>query len=369
MATSQREPVAQSEQEAAEDSADSGSLNPSGSADHDVNFLHTESSEEADKAETSAHEAEIDAEFSEGTNNNLEELCEDEDFKIEINEDSVTEDDNDDTDDDGAQEQPSNSEDSSDDRTSHNNAELDTNDSQKEGNVTEEAEPQWYCPICGCSFSAEAQMSAHIAEHVTHTLGENHSLHICDTCYIVLPDKESLATHREQTHVGKDTHVCTLCYVMFDDVLRLREHLMETHVFHPKVDPDGSSQSAGQGLACKQCGQIFSSDKTLKAHACQHSSSTELAPHEVKIKQESVPETDEKISQKYEVYYCRHCTKLFNQEEDFLKHVATQHPVDAGVQQVKKKKRKRSEKRVQCKLCGKMLAHRSSWKEHMIVHR
>lgn len=190
------------------------------------------------------------------------------------------------------------------------------------------------CEFCGKVFSDSSGYKRHMAKH------SEDGMVPCQICG-KLVNKYLLASHA-RTHEPKE-YVCDLCGKHFGTKRCVERHIMYVHAKEPKRHQQGSQPPS----ICRICGKSYTDPATFKRHLETHSESAKLpCPTCNQLFTRSQLYTHCKIHGPRD-FFCEICGKSFVTNSALQKHIKDVH------QRLGQST---------CKLCGKVLANKISFR-------
>ncbi|XP_032523913.2 zinc finger protein 93-like [Danaus plexippus] len=227
------------------------------------------------------------------------------------------------------------------------------------------------CNLCGKGFETAEVLTGHML------------LHSVTSVYVTCPfccqkvRRNSLTQHIKYVHNTKPQ--CDICSKTFANQNNLKRHLMihsgikdfECDIchkrFHQKITMQTHRLTHVNPFTCNQCGLQFSEKADLTAHKsseeCSKTRITKVKEELMKtVKQEVVSNLGKLLG-----YACSLCKKMFTLESALEQHVETTHIFENEEQHLEKVPKK-SNKKFDCRICGKSCASQAMMIMHERVH-
>ena len=233
-------------------------------------------------------------------------------------------------------------------------------------------EKPFKCEICGRGFSQNGNKELHMSRH------RKENQHICDICGKSYNDISYLNKHTRIQHGGTATIKCPKCRKNLYDMASLRRHMI-THtdkkLYKCSTCGKGFNQYANlqshkrvhtseKPFKCTDCATCFRTKHELNLHVMSHKGIqryqctvclksfkylASLKKHErsgcrVQFKNADEPEADDNSG----VFKCRMCDDVFNNVEDFEKHMICHF--------------------YECSICRKVFSTECNLNEHQMKH-
>ena len=202
---------------------------------------------------------------------------------------------------------------------------------------------------------------------------ETHTCEFCDkSLYSVLEYKKHIKMHK--TLSQNNSYECKICGKVMKHLgyylAHVRSHDGEREEGKNTLTPSGSRQL----IQCELCGKAVKHKGNYTQHMKTHGNKARV-DQEQNNKQEA--SSTLKSSGSGKVFSCEICGRIFNHKGNYNQHVRS-HSNDKSLRNLKWRNEQKANTThscsgsghpLQCKLCGKVMKHRGSYKMHMKSHQ
>ena len=217
-----------------------------------------------------------------------------------------------------------------------------------------ENRPEYNCKICDHTFADENRREQHMA--IVHGGIENkpRAEFKCDICKKPFPTNSQLHQHVQKDHSDRPELKCEICSLTFSSYIRKIQHMTVVH-------------EGVKSHVCNDCGQAFGWRSNLQEHIDEVHGLKKMKYHlpGTSMYKNNILDNDENQN-----FLCASCDKTFNNENDLLDHISTDHAggnMSVIINNLSENVLER--KMYQCELCDYQCIRPSSLKTHVeVVH-
>lgn len=196
------------------------------------------------------------------------------------------------------------------------------------------------CPNCHKAIPSQTKLKSHYSKCKDKILNldSDEDGYQCSLCFEDFQSGNELQTHLK-LHKPDSNLVCNICKKVFESNYKLRKHKIKHSV-------------RGLPYKCTKCPKVFSASHLLKSHLVTYH---KLNKYVCRICSSLFPSLHIMIEHRktHNKNTCMKCSTMFQNKEDFSRHMKT-HEI--------------SKKRHQCEICGKRFEEVRSLKNHMLTH-
>ena len=224
-------------------------------------------------------------------------------------------------------------------------------------------EKYYQCDLCDKAFASIDQLNRHGVRDCT--------LHVCEQCCIVFPDPNTLRVHSNVNHKAKLSSLTVAAEYSnaesnesaTGNIVSKSEYDTSTDEMNETIPDDETDDSGARPYYhCTQCDVSFPTINAVDEHLKTHTE--EKAYLFIQNRKTCVHGVNN-------VYNCKACRVKYrykaNRHRDVRKTAVPSEKRDETEEQGKHVKL-RSEVPVQCPECERYFAHKSSLKDHMLIH-